>query len=53
LEGDVKTYRIFYRWQDRFYSTVMRHYNAYAALAASEVMLMSGAKPFAVEQVQA
>lgn len=48
-----KTYRISYRWQDRFYTTVLQHRTAYSALSASEIMLMPGAKPFAIEQVQA
>lgn len=47
----MKTYRIFYRWQDRFYSTVMPHHTAYSALSASEIMLMLGAKPYAIEEV--
>lgn len=46
-----KTYRISYRWQDRFYTTVMPHFTAYSALSASEIVLMPGAKPFAIEEV--
>jgi hypothetical protein len=42
-------YRIFYRWQQRSYFTVMSHYSAYAALAAAEILLMDGAKPYAIE----
>jgi hypothetical protein len=46
-----KTYRISYRWQDRHYTTVMPHFSAYSALSASEIMLMAGAKPYAIEEV--
>lgn len=47
----TKTYRISYRWQDRFYTAVMPHHTAYSALSAAEIMLMPGAKPFAIEEV--
>lgn len=45
----TKTFRIYYRWQDRHYSSVMTHSTAYNALSAIGVMLMPGAQPYAVE----
>lgn len=48
---DLKTYQISYRWMDRHYTTVMPHYTAYNALSAAEIMLMVGAKPYAIAEV--
>jgi hypothetical protein len=47
-----KTYRISYRWQDRFYTTVMPHLTAYSAFSAAEIMIMPGAKAFAIAEVK-
>lgn len=48
---DLKTYQISYRWMDRHYTTVMPHFTAYNALSAAEIMLMVGAKPYAIAEV--
>lgn len=45
----MKTFRILYRWQDREYAAVLKNHTAYAALTASQTMLMPGAVAFGVE----
>jgi hypothetical protein len=45
----MKTFRVTYRWQDREYSAVVKHFTAHKALIASHVLMMPGAQPFAVE----
>jgi hypothetical protein len=45
------TYQILYTWQGRHYRTTMPHYSAYSALSAAEMMIMPGAKAYAIEAV--
>lgn len=47
-----KTYRISYEWQGRHYHTVMPHSTAYSALSAAEIMIMPGAKAYAISEVR-
>lgn len=47
-----KTYRISYKWQDRHYTTVMPHTTAYSAWSAAELVVMPGAKPYAICEVR-
>lgn len=49
---DLKTYQISYRWMDRHYTTVMPHFTAYNAWSAAELVVMPGAKPYAITEVR-
>lgn len=47
----MKVYRVFYRFNDVHTSLVMRHYTAFGAFSAAEVMLQAGAKAYGIEEV--
>lgn len=51
MQTNLRTYRILYVWQERHYSSVMAHSTAYNALSAIGVLLMPGARPYAVEAI--
>lgn len=45
------TYQILYTWQGRHYRTTQSHWSASSAFFAAEMMIMPGAKPYAIEAV--
>jgi hypothetical protein len=47
----VNTYQILYTWQGRHYRTTMSHCSASSAFFAAEMMIMPGAKAYAIEVV--
>ena len=49
----IKEFRILYQWQGREYQTTQKHYTASSAFFAAEMMIMPGAKAYAIVPVEA
>jgi hypothetical protein len=47
----MKTFQILYTWRGRHYQTTMQHNNAAHAFFAAEMMIMPGAKAYAIEAI--